>query len=890
MHLSAKQLDRAWRLLPLLLPGFMLALSAAANAQGRAAAATEGTSLAPAVAAVLALVVLFLLWRLRAQLRRGAATTQRGGGAMRDSDACMRALVEHAAHPVIVCDGEFKCLHASRGACELLGYEQAALLEMTLLELSPAGQREALVARLRQSMSAEAAQTEFSSEAQQLRRSDGSFVEVGLVLRPLPGGLIVASCPNAGDARAVAQQLALSEARYRGLFDGAGTAMLLIGRDRRVQRANATAAALLGQDVERLEGMPFESLIAEEDRERLLDYHRRRRDPTAEPPPLQFEMRMLVADGAPRCVLASVVMLPESSDAVLSVIDIAERKAAEEGLRLAAVVYESTAEGVLITDPQLRIVAVNRAFTRITGYSAPEVIGKDPALLHSGRHDETFYREMWASIAADGFWQGEVWNRRRSGEVYPEWLAVSRVMNESGEIQNFVGVFSDITQLKHSEARLHHLAHYDALTGLPNRVLLLNRLEHAIAVANRHQHRLAVLFLDVDRFKNVNDSLGHPAGDSLLVTLARRLGSRVRQDDTLARLGGDEFVVVMEALQRPEEAGELARDLIELVSQPLQLDGGPEIFIGASIGISLYPDNAQDCHGLIRNADAAMYESKAGGRNTFRFYNEELTRLARDRLELEARLRRGLEREELVVYYQPQLRARDNALCGVEALVRWRSGGELIGPERFIALAEDTGLVVPLGEWVLDQACRQLKRWQRQGLPEFSVSVNLSPRQFRLRDLADKLHSTLTASGLEGRFLELEITEGAIAESPEDAVLWMKALKRLGVRLSIDDFGTGYSSLAYLKRFPIDKLKIDQSFVQGLGRPGDDREIVSAIIAMGRNLGLTVLAEGVETAAQRDFLIDSGCDSFQGFYYAEPMPAPEFERWLAGVRAFAGPG
>ena len=243
-----------------------------------------------------------------------------------------------------------------------------------------------------------------------------------------------------------------------------------------------------------------------------------------------------------------------------------------------------------------------------------------------------------------------------------------------------------------------------------------------------------------------------------------------------------------------------------------------------------------------------------------------------------------------MVYYQPQLRARDNALCGVEALVRWRSGGELIGPERFIALAEDTGLVVPLGEWVLDQACRQLKRWQRQGLPEFSVSVNLSPRQFRLRDLADKLHSTLTASGLEGRFLELEITEGAIAESPEDAVLWMKALKRLGVRLSIDDFGTGYSSLAYLKRFPIDKLKIDQSFVQGLGRPGDDREIVSAIIAMGRNLGLTVLAEGVETAAQRDFLIDSGCDSFQGFYYAEPMPAPEFERWLAGVRAFAGPG
>lgn len=891
MRLPAQALTKIWRALPSLLAGLLAPmLPAAANAAGQSGEPLlAGMSFPAGFAAVLA-IALLLVWGIVGR-RNALARAQKLAArldALSAGQARLCARFEDAKLPVLIVDRDLRCVLASRGMHELLGYGDATLAGLTLGDLLPKSEREAHGARFRAMLDEPGGDVTTASFA--FLRRDGSTLVLELEVLPLADTLLMTSHENDGAPDEVAHQLALSEARYRGLFDGAGTAMLLIGPDRRVQRANATAAAMLGAEAWQLEGVLFERFIAEEDRARLVDYHRRRRDPAAEQPPRQFELRLLPADGVPRCGLASVVMLPDQGVAVLSVIDITERKAAEEGMRLAAAVYESTAEGVLITDPARRIVAVNRAFSRITGYAPEEVLGRQPSLLRSGRHEDDFYQNMWVSIEDEGFWQGEIWNRRKSGEVYPEWLTVSRVMNDVGEIQNFVGVFSDITQLKHSEARLHHLAHYDALTGLPNRVLLYNRLEHAISLADRHGNRVAVLFLDVDRFKNVNDSLGHPAGDALLITLARRLSSRVRKDDTLARVGGDEFVVVMEELDRPEQAAELAQDMIELVSQPLKLEGGEEVYIGASIGISLYPDNAQDSHGLIRNADAAMYQSKESGRNTFRYYSEELTRLARDRLELEARLRRGLERNELEVYYQPQVKAGDGALCGVEALVRWRSGGELIGPERFIPLAEDTGLVVPLGEWVLAEACRQLSRWRRHGLTGFNVSVNLSPRQFRQRDLVEKLQAMLVENALDGSLLELEITEGAITESPEEAVLCMQALKRLGVRLSIDDFGTGYSSLAYLKRFPIDKLKIDQSFVNGLGRPGDDREIASAIIAMGRNLGLTVLAEGVETPDQRDFLVDSGCDCFQGFLYAEAMPVADFERWLGDARPRSKPG
>lgn len=549
---------------------------------------------------------------------------------------------------------------------------------------------------------------------------------------------------------------------------------------------------------------------------------------------------------------------------------------AEAALRQSSAVFESTRDGVVITTLEPRIVAVNPAYSEITGYSADEVVGRNPGLLRSGRHDRAFYQAMWTSLKKLGYWQGEVWNRRANGEVYPQWLTLSTVRDEAGEPSHFVGVFTDLTQLKRSEQQLEHLTHYDPLTDLPNRLLVQSRLEHAIEQARRHRSKVGVLFVDLDRFKNVNDSLGHPAGDELIQAVSARLRGGLRDEDTLARLGGDEFLVVIEDLESADEAASVASKLTQLVQNPFCVAGGHEVIVSASIGISLYPDDGDSATGLIQHADAALYQAKARGRDSFCFYSAALTAAVSERMQMEMGLRRALERGELLIHYQP-LVSLEGGRVGAEALLRWQPPGEaLVRPDRFIPLAEETGLIVPIGAWVLREACRQARAWLDAGLDFGVVSVNLSVRQFHERDLPSLVADVLHETGLPAERLELEITESALMDDVEQAVQTLQALRAIGVALAVDDFGTGYSSLAYLKRFPIGKLKVDQSFVRGIATDDSDLAIVTATIAMANSLGFATTAEGVETEAQLDILRALGCSAYQGYLFSRPVDAMAF--------------
>lgn len=560
--------------------------------------------------------------------------------------------------------------------------------------------------------------------------------------------------------------------------------------------------------------------------------------------------------------------------------DISERKRGESELRLAMTVFNSSQGGVCVTDAAANVIAVNPAFTSITGYELSELRGKNPRLLKSGRHDGAFYRDMWASLINDGFWQGEVWNRRKNGEIYPELLAISAVRNARGELVNYVATFTDISRIKQSESQLEHLAHHDPLTDLPNRLMLLSSLEHAVARARHSGKRGAALFIDLDRFKNVNESLGHPAGDELLVLVARRLRAHVSDAELLARLGGDEFVLLLDEVPDPETAASMAETLIAQFEEPFELSGGRQVYVGASIGISIFPDDGEDPNALIQHADAALHQAKESGRGTYRFYSEALTRAADERLDMEAQMRRAIERSEFVLHYQPLVSLVDGRIGGVEALLRWQHPTKgLVLPNEFIALAEETGLIVPLGEWVLRTACAQGQEWITTGVVFDTISVNISPRQL-WSDIHRRVGAVLEETGFPADMLELEITESALLEQGSEAAVRLNALKELGVRLAIDDFGTGYSSLAYLTRLPIDTLKVDQSFVRNIPDDRPSMEVTAGIIALAKSLNLDVLAEGVETEEQLDFLRRHGCDRAQGYLFSRPLPRGDIAAML----------
>ncbi|MGZ5051200.1 MAG: EAL domain-containing protein [Methylobacter sp.] len=572
---------------------------------------------------------------------------------------------------------------------------------------------------------------------------------------------------------------------------------------------------------------------------------------------------------------------------VWSFRDVTAQKLAEAELRIAASAFESQ-EGMSITDANQIILKVNKAFTRVTGYSQEEVLGKTHALLKSGRHDNHFYRSMQNSLKQEGFWEGEIWNRRKNGEIYPEWLSITTVCDAHNRVTNYVAAFIDITKDKEAEETIHNLAYYDPLTTLPNRRLLWERLKHGIEMERRDGKQLALLMIDLDRFKAVNDSLGHLAGDELLQQAAARIKGRLREVDMVARLGGDEFTVLLEDIAHPEDAARVAQDLVADLSKPFQLQHGNgsselsrTVRIGASIGISLFPQHGGSPEVLLDNADIALYRAKDEGRGCFAYFSEEFTLIARERIDLETRLRRATEQCELCIYYQAQIDIVSGLIIGAEALVRWQDPHEgLISPASFIPIAEETGLIVDIGAWVLRETCLQGRRWLDQGLPPITLAVNVSPHQFRRSNINTLVEEVLFETRFPAAHLELELTESGLMENEDKAVEVLNNLRAQGVRLAIDDFGTGYSSLAYLKRFPLDVLKIDKSFIEDIPSVQDDMEITATIVAMGHILGFKVLAEGVETMEQLAFLRKKGCDTYQGYIKSKPLPAEEFSKLL----------
>ncbi len=547
-------------------------------------------------------------------------------------------------------------------------------------------------------------------------------------------------------------------------------------------------------------------------------------------------------------------------------------------LRMADRVFESALEGIMVTDRHARIERVNQAFTRLTGYTEDEVVGRNPAMLSSGRQTPDFYKQLWHSLTTDGHWQGEIWNRRKSGELFLEYLTITSIRDNAGEISHYAAIFSDITQRRQAEERLGYLATHDVLTNLANRALFEERLARSIVQAKRLGRKVAVMYVDLDRFKLVNDTLGHNAGDEVLKVVAGRIAGQVLSNDTVARMGGDEFAIVLEEFDDVRDVGRIARNLLDEVGQSIEIEGR-EIFVTPSIGISIYPDDGIDAEHLLLLADQAMYGAKNRGRNVFQFFESKMTSSAIEQLETLGELHRALEQNEFRLFYQPQYDLASGRIVGVEALLRWlhpRRG--LVAPGEFIGLAERSALIVPIGRWVLQEACRQARRWLDEGFEFGRVSVNVSARQCFTDHFLSDLTTILSETALPTKCLQLELLESMAMNTREEIGILLRELAIRGISLAIDDFGTGYSSLVYLKDLPVDTLKIDRSFLTDCGTGSTDDAIVRAIVAMGRALGLHVVMEGVETEQQLSFLQEIGCHQVQGFLLARPQPAEQLAR------------
>ena len=549
----------------------------------------------------------------------------------------------------------------------------------------------------------------------------------------------------------------------------------------------------------------------------------------------------------------------------------------QEHLRQAAVVFDCTREGVLVSDRNGLIVHVNRALVEITGYTPQEVLGQSPSMFKSGRHGPAFYQDVFESLKNTGQWHGEIWNRRKSGEVYPQWQTIRSICDAKGQVSHYVAVFSDISAIKNSQTELMRLAHHDPLTGLPNRLLFTDRTEQALASAQRHKTGCALLMIDLDHFKIINDSLGHNVGDLLLKEVGERLLSVFGKGFTVARLGGDEFAVLIENCSQVAQAAALAQQILEVMKGAFLVDQH-QLFISASVGISLFPNDALNAEQLLRNADSALFKAKSSGREGYAMYTEELTAHAQYRVEVASDLRRALEQHELRVFYQPVHDLSTSRLIGVEALVRWQHPQRgLVAPGEFIPIAERTGLIAEIDAWVLEQSCWQMRQWQAAGIELSFVAVNISSRLFARPELYQLVSTVLADTGLDPALLELEVTESAVMDNSEVALEQMHHLRELGLRLAIDDFGTGFSSLLRLKRMPVQKLKIDQGFVAGLPGDDDDVAIVRAVIALAQSMGMQVHAEGIEHIEQAQFLLNYNCDLGQGYWFGRPMPASELD-------------
>jgi len=709
-------------------------------------------------------------------------------------------------------------------------------------------------------------------------------VEIAAALYRDGSSRVVALVINISERKQAEAELAQSQQDYRALVESVQAV---------VWRANPGGAfTFVSQEAEALLGYPLAEwtenptfwfeIIHPDDRDWVVEYCL---NESAKLKSHVFDYRLIGSDGRVVWVQDMVKVIPNASgtrpqELVGVMLDITARKEAEAGLRLSRQVFDNTAEGILITDAYFNVLEVNQAYLNITGYEREEVIGEKPVVMNTGLHNQQYYDDLWRTLREEGKWVGEIWSRRKNGESYPEWLSISAVVDSKKIVQNYVAVFTDITLRKQSEERLQFLANHDALTHLPNRTLLQERIEQGLLRTKRSHGKLAILFIDLDRFKIINDTLGHHAGDMLLQEAARRLKDCLRVSDTVARQGGDEFVVLIEDFADVQYLSAVARKIMNVLGQPFILLS-QELYISASIGISVYPEDGMDIFSLLKNADVAMYRAKESGKNTFQFYAAESNVHSVERLALENSLRRALERKEFVLHFQAKVNLRTGKIIGAEALLRWQHPElGLVKPADFISLAEETGLIIPIGAWVLEEACRVAYGWKKAAGRSIRVGVNLSARQFREDDLHQTIANALMQSGLTADCLELEITESMIMQNAEHAAELLQHFRELGTLVLIDDFGTGYSSLGYLKHFPIDSLKIDRSFVRDIPQDSDDMAITQAIIALARSLDLKVVAEGVENQEQLKFLREQGCDLMQGYLFSLPLPAEEFLAFL----------
>lgn len=690
------------------------------------------------------------------------------------------------------------------------------------------------------------------------------------------------------------RELVLSEEQLRDLYENAPVSYLTIAaKDDAIIRHNRALVQLLGYDSQEVARLRASDLYADCESGASLA-HRVHAQARSGCSVKDVEMVMKRRDSSR--VWVSVSMTPKTDttgDVVetrCAILDVTTRKLAEQHLRLTEKIFEDTAEAILITDANKCIVDMNDAFCAVSGYDRDELIGRTPAMLSAGRHDNEFYRRMWETLTASGHWRGELWDRRKNGEAYPSWTSISAVRNDSGTITHYVGIVSDITTIKQTEKRLEQLAHFDQLTGLANRMLFHDRLRSALTRADRHREALAVIYIDLDGFKQVNDTLGHQAGDELLKSAADALRTCVREEDTLARLGGDEFAIILGELELAKPDAELvAARVVEALRLGMPF-GERELRVSASVGVALYPADGQDLVSVLRNADQAMYHAKENGKDRYEFFNPVINARVIERIHLKSDLQTAIDDKQLFIEYQPVLDLESRRVTSLEALVRWRHPLRgVVPPGEFIAFAEETGLIIPIGEYVLAHACEDLRRWRTSEIRNIPVALNLSVMQFRDNDFAEDLERLIVGAGVAFNLLHLEVTESLVMENLTRSVDLLNSLKSMGVRISIDDFGTGYSSLSSLSRLPVDVLKIDRSFVSRIPFEANNSAIVAAIISMAHALDKIVIAEGVETAEQLSYLLEQRCDEAQGFLFGRPVPVDRVAHEIKRIERQAHP-
>lgn len=846
-----------------------------------------------------------------------AGTAMAGGNTSADKmPGLLRALLDNPMVAMFLRDGQGRYLAANRLYADLAGVPGKDVVGLSPHDIFPHAVASALLDEDRR-----VAADEIPMLCERMLLGDTAERVFRVAKLPLPPEVAGAGAVLglAFDVTALVQAeieeevrqrtaaLAESTARFRALFELAPDAVYVRGEGGRIVDCNRAA--------ERMSGHPRETLLSLRTADLLPPDIEARIDNLLAAPPLPdatpaepptvpngacptggfcMEGVCATAQGSHEAEV-SVEPLPlsllrgEGMAALVVVHDISGRRAAERQARLFERVFRNALEGICITDPQGTIVAVNPAFTTITGYPAEEAVGATPRILKSHHHDSAFYEDMWRTLVEDGRWEEEIWNRRKNGEVYPEWLSISAIPGPTGRTEYYVAVFHDITELKAKESQIQHQAHHDALTGLPNRALLRDRLGMAINGARREGRKVAVLSVDLDNFKQVNDSLGHMVGDIYLQQAAEQMRQMVRPQDTLARVGGDEFVVVLQDVENERDAAQVAERLLARFTDPVRVQEH-ELFVGASVGIALFPDDGDDPDTLVRNADIAMSRAKEQGKRRYHLFTPAMNERAVRRLSLEGDLHRALAAGDIIAHYQPRVDLNTGLITGMEALARWtRADGSREHPAEFIPLAESTGLIVPLGEHMLRLACAKTRALCDAGHADLHVAVNLSLHQFRHRNLVGMVADVLAETGLPPHLLELEITESTIVTDADHTIRKLNQLAEMGIALSVDDFGTGYSSLSQLKNLPLTSLKIDRSFISDIPDDPNDAAIAATIITMADRLGLRVVAEGVETPEQLNFLLLEGCHEVQGFLFSRPLPPEEFAALLTRGRRLTVP-